>query len=67
MKAWLESVSCLNLYSSLEEFNTTVTCGPNKTDSIVSAGTDGSKLPVFLQDQCTYGGTKDLLESMQVI
>ncbi|XP_072227956.1 ciliogenesis and planar polarity effector 1 [Leuresthes tenuis] len=65
VKAWLESVSCLNLYSSLEEFNTTVPCGPNNTDSIVSAGTDGSKLPVFLQDQGTLGGTKELLESMQ--
>ncbi|KAM4527651.1 ciliogenesis and planar polarity effector 1 isoform 2-T2 [Odontesthes bonariensis] len=65
VKAWLESASFLNLYSSLEEFNTTVTCGPNNTDSIISAGTEGSKLPVFLQDQCALGGTKELLESMQ--
>lgn len=66
MKAWLESVSDLNLDSSLEMFNPTVTCGPNTTDSVISAATDGSTLPLFLQDQSTLGGTKELLEKVQV-
>ncbi|CAG5867458.1 unnamed protein product [Menidia menidia] len=65
MKTWLESVSCSNQDSNLEDFNTTVRFGLNYTDSIISAGTDGSKLPVFLQDQ--WGGTKELLESMQAL
>ncbi|XP_008284693.1 uncharacterized protein C5orf42 [Stegastes partitus] len=63
VKAWLESVSCLNLDSSLEEFKSTVMRGPNTTDSVISA--DGSTLPPFLLDQQTLGGTRELLESVQ--
>ncbi|XP_031711728.1 ciliogenesis and planar polarity effector 1 isoform X1 [Anarrhichthys ocellatus] len=59
VRAWLESLSCLNLDSSL------VTRGPNTADSVVSAATDGSTLPLFLQDQGTLGGTKDLLGKVQ--
>ncbi|XP_033503413.2 ciliogenesis and planar polarity effector 1 isoform X1 [Epinephelus lanceolatus] len=58
-RAWLESLSCLNLDSIL------VTCGPNTADSVISAATDGSTLPPFLQDQGTLGGTKELLEKVQ--
>ncbi|KAM9338429.1 ciliogenesis and planar polarity effector 1 [Symphorus nematophorus] len=65
VRAWLESVSCLNLDSSLEVFNSTVTHGPKTTDSVLSAATDGSTLPLFLQDQGTLGGTKELLEKVQ--
>lgn len=67
MKAWLESVSCLNLDSSLDEFNLGVSCRPNTSDTVISVGTDASRLPLFLQEQQTLGGTKELLESMQVI
>ncbi|XP_041826553.1 ciliogenesis and planar polarity effector 1 isoform X3 [Melanotaenia boesemani] len=67
VKDWLESVSCLNLDSSLEEFKPTVTCRPNTTESVISAGTDGARLPLFLQDQWTLGGTKELLENMQAL
>ncbi|XP_078126837.1 ciliogenesis and planar polarity effector 1 isoform X7 [Sander vitreus] len=59
VRAWLESLSCLNLDSSL------VTRGPNTADSVISAATDGSTLPLFLQDQGTLGGTKELLEKVQ--
>lgn len=65
MKAWLESVSCLNLDSTLDEFNPAVTCQPKFSDSAISVDTDASKLPPFLQDQQTLGGTKE--ENMQVI
>lgn len=64
MRAWLDFVSCLNLDSSLEVF--IVTHGPKTTDSVLSANTDGSTLPLFLQDQGTLGGTKELLEKVQV-
>lgn len=67
VKAWLESVSCLNLDSTLDEFNPAVTCRPKFSDSAISVDPDASKLPSFLQDQQTLGGTKELLESMQVI
>ncbi|XP_069569860.1 ciliogenesis and planar polarity effector 1 isoform X2 [Brachyistius frenatus] len=67
VKAWLESVSCLNLDSSLEEFNPTVTSGPSNTESVISAATDGSSLPLFLLDQRTLGGTKELLKSVQAL
>lgn len=66
VRAWLDSVSCLNLDSSLEVFNPIVTRGPKTTDSVLSANTDGSTLPLFLQDQGTLGGTKELLEKVQV-
>lgn len=66
VRAWLESVSCLNLDSSLEEFKPIVTRLPNTTDSVISAATDRSTLPLFLQDQGTLGGTKELLEKVQV-
>ncbi|XP_040012827.1 ciliogenesis and planar polarity effector 1 [Xiphias gladius] len=65
VRAWLESVSCLNLDSSLEALNPIVTCGPNTTDSVFSAAADGSTLPLFLQDQGTLGGTKELLGKVQ--
>lgn len=65
VRAWLDSVSCLNLDSSLEVFPI-VTRGPKTTDSVLSANTDGSTLPLFLQDQGTLGGTKELLEKVQV-
>ncbi|XP_042251450.1 ciliogenesis and planar polarity effector 1 isoform X3 [Thunnus maccoyii] len=65
VRAWLESVSCLNLDSSLEEFKPIVTRLPNNTDSVVSAATDRSTLPLFLQDQGALGGTKELLEKVQ--
>ncbi|KAM7392880.1 hypothetical protein PAMA_007814 [Pampus argenteus] len=65
VKAWLESVSCLNLDSSPEEFKPIVTCLPNTTDSVISAATDRTNLPLFLQDQGTLGGTKELLEKVQ--
>ncbi|XP_054468861.1 ciliogenesis and planar polarity effector 1 [Anoplopoma fimbria] len=59
VRAWLESLSCLNLDSSL------ITRGPNTADSVISAATVGSTLPLFLQDQGTLGGTKELLEKVQ--
>ncbi|XP_034064419.1 ciliogenesis and planar polarity effector 1 isoform X2 [Gymnodraco acuticeps] len=59
VRAWLESVSCLNVDSSL------LTRGPNTADSVVSVATDGSTLPLFLQDQGTLGGTTELLERVQ--
>eukprot|EP00064_Thunnus_orientalis_P007705 superscaffoldBa00000871_g7727 len=65
VRAWLESVSCLNLDSSLEEFKPVVTRLPNNTDSVISAATDRSTLPLFLQDQGALGGTKELLEKVQ--
>ncbi|KAG8010704.1 Protein JBTS17 [Nibea albiflora] len=65
LREWLESVSCLNLDSSLDVFNPIVTRGPKNTDSVLSAATDGSMLPLFLQDQGTLGGTKELLEKVQ--
>uniref|UniRef100_A0A3B4XUB5 Uncharacterized protein n=1 Tax=Seriola lalandi dorsalis TaxID=1841481 RepID=A0A3B4XUB5_SERLL len=61
-----KSVSCLNLDSSLEVLNATVTCGPNTSASVFSAATDRSTLPIFLQDKGTLAGTKELLEKMQV-
>lgn len=66
MRAWLESVSCLNLDSSHEVFDPAVTHAPQTTDSVFSAATDGATLPLFLQDQGTLGGTKELLEKVQV-
>ncbi|XP_029940368.1 ciliogenesis and planar polarity effector 1 [Salarias fasciatus] len=64
-KAWLESVSSLNPDSSLELFNSTAAAGPNTTGAVFSATVDGSTLPLFLQDQQTLGGTKELFESVQ--
>ncbi|KAF7217094.1 ciliogenesis and planar polarity effector 1 isoform X2 [Nothobranchius furzeri] len=65
VKAWLESVSSLNLDGSLVEFNPSVTRRPKTSDSIMSAATDASRLPLFLRDQQSLGGTKELFESMQ--
>ncbi|XP_037341338.2 ciliogenesis and planar polarity effector 1 [Pungitius pungitius] len=59
LRAWLESLSCLNLDSSL------MTRGPSTADSVISAATDGSTLPLFLQDQGTLGGTMEFLEKVQ--
>nr|XP_046231509.1 ciliogenesis and planar polarity effector 1 isoform X2 [Scatophagus argus] len=67
VRAWLESVSCLNLDSSLEVFNPTATHGPEATGSVLSAATDRSSLPLFLQDQGTLGGTKEILEKVQML
>ncbi|KAM6975927.1 LOW QUALITY PROTEIN: ciliogenesis and planar polarity effector 1 [Tautogolabrus adspersus] len=65
VRAWLETVSCLNLDSKSEVFNPSFTHGPNTAESVVSAATEGSTLPLFLQDQGTLGGTKELFEKMQ--
>nr|XP_020474269.1 protein JBTS17 isoform X2 [Monopterus albus] len=67
VQAWLESVSCLYPDSSLEMFNSVVTCGPNTTESAVSPATNGSTLPLFLQEQGTLDGTKELLEKVQIL
>ncbi|XP_038152752.1 ciliogenesis and planar polarity effector 1 isoform X1 [Cyprinodon tularosa] len=65
VKAWLESMSCFNSDSSLEELSPSVTCRLKVSDSTILAATDQTRLPLFLQDQQTLGGTKELLESMQ--
>ncbi|CAJ1070587.1 ciliogenesis and planar polarity effector 1 isoform X1 [Xyrichtys novacula] len=65
VRAWLESVSSLDLDSNSEVFHPTLPHGPNTTGSVFSSATDGSALPLFLQDQGTLGGTKELLEKMQ--
>ncbi|XP_029300430.1 LOW QUALITY PROTEIN: ciliogenesis and planar polarity effector 1 [Cottoperca gobio] len=57
VRAWLESLSCLNLDSSVATHR-----GPNTSASVVTEATD---LPLFLQDQGTLGGTKELLEKVQ--
>lgn len=66
VRAWLESVSCMSVVGSLETLNPIVTCGPNTTDSAFSAATDGTNVPLFLQGKGTMGGTKELLEKVQV-
>lgn len=67
MKAWLDSVCYLNLDSSSEELKATLPDRPTMTDSIISAAvTNGSKLPLFLQNRPGSGGTVELLESVQV-
>ncbi|KAK5616788.1 hypothetical protein CRENBAI_020476 [Crenichthys baileyi] len=65
VKAWLESMSWFNSDSSLEELSATVTCRPKGSESTNPAAKDPTRLPLFLQDQQTLGGTKELLESMQ--
>ncbi|KAM4720370.1 ciliogenesis and planar polarity effector 1 isoform 2-T3 [Anableps anableps] len=65
VKAWLESMSWFNSDSSLEEVSAAVTCQPKASDSTNSVVTDPARLPPFLQDQQTLGGTRELLESMQ--
>lgn len=60
MRAWLDSVSCLSFGRSLEEFR------PKTTDSVVSTTTEGSNLPLFLQDQGTLNAPKELLEKVKV-
>lgn len=67
VKVWLESVSWFNSDSSLEEVSAAATCQPKASDSTNSAATDPTRLPLFLQDQQTLGGTKELLENMQVL
>lgn len=59
MRAWLDSVSCLSFGRTFEEFKS------KTTDSALST-TEGSNLPLFLQDQGTLNATKDLLEKVQV-
>ncbi|RVE65772.1 hypothetical protein OJAV_G00120160 [Oryzias javanicus] len=65
MKAWLDSVCGWNLDSTLEELKATLTQRQNMTESINSAATSGSRLPLFLQNQPGSGGTMELLGSMQ--
>uniref|UniRef100_A0A087YPH0 Ciliogenesis and planar polarity effector 1 n=1 Tax=Poecilia formosa TaxID=48698 RepID=A0A087YPH0_POEFO len=59
VKVWLESVSWFNSDGSLEE--------PKASDSTNSAAADPTRLPLFLQDQQTLGGTKELLENMEAL
>ncbi|XP_030005045.1 ciliogenesis and planar polarity effector 1 [Sphaeramia orbicularis] len=63
VRAWLDSVSCLNLESSLEDFSHGVSRRPNTTDWVTSGAAD--RLPLFLQDQGTMGNTRELLEKVQ--
>ncbi|XP_034565265.1 ciliogenesis and planar polarity effector 1 isoform X2 [Notolabrus celidotus] len=65
VRAWLESVSCLNVDNNSEVFSPNVTHWPIMADSVISVATDGSTVPLFLQDQGTLGGTKELLQKMQ--
>ncbi|XP_020563328.1 protein JBTS17 isoform X3 [Oryzias latipes] len=68
VKAWLDSVCYLNLDSSSEELKATLPDRPTMTDSIISAAvTNGSKLPLFLQNRPGSGGTAELLESVQAL
>lgn len=60
MRAWLDSVSCPSLGRSIEEFK------PKTTDSVISTITEGSNLPLFLQDQGTLNAPKELLEKVKV-
>lgn len=62
VRSWLDSVSCLNLESSLEALNST----SRPSNSTISAGTDVCTLPLFLQDLGASGGTTGLLEKVQV-
>ncbi|XP_029921144.1 ciliogenesis and planar polarity effector 1 isoform X2 [Myripristis murdjan] len=66
-RAWLESVSCLNLGSSQEELRPSATSGHNSTHTATSPAKDGSTLPLFLQDQGTMDGTKELLQKVQAL
>lgn len=60
MRAWLDSVSCISFGRSLEEFK------PKTTDSVFSTTTEGSNLPLFLQDQGTFNAPQELLEKVKV-
>lgn len=60
MRAWLDSVSCLSFGRSLEEFK------PKNPDSVISATTEGSSLPLFLHDEGTLNAPKELLEKVKV-
>lgn len=60
MRAWLDSVSCLSFGRSLDEFK------PKTTDSVFSTTTEGSNLPLFLQDQGTLNAPVELLEKVKV-
>ncbi|XP_014824963.1 PREDICTED: uncharacterized protein C5orf42 homolog isoform X3 [Poecilia mexicana] len=67
VKVWLESVSWFNSDGSLEEVSAAATCQPKASDSTNSAAADPTRLPLFLQDQQTLGGTKELLENMEAL
>ncbi|KAM4532203.1 ciliogenesis and planar polarity effector 1 [Fundulus diaphanus] len=67
LKAWLDSMSWFNSAGSLEELGAAVTRRPKASDSTNSAATDPAQLPLFLQNQQTLGGTRELLESMQAV
>ncbi|XP_035990365.1 LOW QUALITY PROTEIN: ciliogenesis and planar polarity effector 1 [Fundulus heteroclitus] len=57
LKAWLDSMSWFNSAGSLEELGAAVTRRPKASDP--------AQMPLFLQNQQTLGGTRELLESMQ--
>ncbi|XP_028317922.1 ciliogenesis and planar polarity effector 1 isoform X2 [Gouania willdenowi] len=65
VKEWLEWASCLNLDNTIEDLNSTLPSRPNTTDPVITTTTEGSDLPVFLQEQQSFGGTKELFESVQ--
>ncbi|KAF3702035.1 Protein JBTS17 [Channa argus] len=65
VREWLESVSGLNFDSSIEMLNSNVICRPKTVDSVISASTDGSTLPLFLRNQGTLGDTNELLKKAQ--
>ncbi|XP_053708695.1 ciliogenesis and planar polarity effector 1 isoform X1 [Synchiropus splendidus] len=62
---WKGLVSFLHMETTVKEFRQPVSCVANTAGSFFSSTTDGSTLPVFLQDQGTFGGTKELLEKVQ--
>ncbi|XP_051907353.1 ciliogenesis and planar polarity effector 1 isoform X1 [Hippocampus zosterae] len=56
--------TCLESYLDLDGKSLTAS-GPHRADSIISAATQDSTLPFFLQDQGTFSGTKELFERVQ--
>ncbi|KAM9793985.1 ciliogenesis and planar polarity effector 1 isoform 1-T1 [Syngnathus typhle] len=60
----LDVRTCLESYLSPDAKSFT-TRGRHPADSIVSAATHDSTLPFFLQDQGTFGGTKELFDRVQ--
>ncbi|XP_024236537.1 ciliogenesis and planar polarity effector 1 isoform X3 [Oncorhynchus tshawytscha] len=60
-RAWLESISCLNPSSSLQELRARPTPVPTPT------ATATSTLPLFLQDQGDLGDTRELIQRVQAL
>ncbi|XP_041753988.2 ciliogenesis and planar polarity effector 1 isoform X1 [Coregonus clupeaformis] len=60
-RAWLESISCLKLSSSLQELRARPTPVPTPT------ATATSTLPLFLQDQGGLGDTRELVQRVQAL